>query len=275
MRVAITGAGGQLGRSLLAIFGDEETLALTKADLDIRSDQAAERLAALRPDLVIHTAAMTDVDECELHPDEAFEINSQGTQRVAQACQKIRAPLVYISTDYVFDGQRAEPYPEDYPPRPINVYGRSKLEGEKQIQDLLTQFYIVRSAWLYGPGNKNFVEKTLRRAEGQPEMHMVTTQVGSPTYTWDLAAGIRRLLAHNDYGIFHLTNSGYCSRYQWARKILELAGKSDYPLHPSTEYQRPAQPPLHAILANIKAAALGITLRPWEEALAAYFRERT
>lgn len=274
MRVVITGAGGQLGRSLQEVFAGEDIIPLKKADLDIRKDEAIERLVALRPDLVLHAAAMTDVDGCELDPAAAMEINGEGTRRVAEACEEGGAVLVYISTDYVFDGQRDEPYAEQDPSNPINVYGRSKLEGEKHVQALVVKHYIVRTAWLYGRGRENFVEKVIRRAREQPEMYMVTNEVGSPTYTPDLAQGIWRLVQHKQYGIFHLTNPGHCSRYEFAKEILQLAGKADYPLYPSKGYERPAKPPPHAILANNRAAALGITLRPWEEALAAYFHER-
>lgn len=274
MRVAITGAGGQLGRSLQQAFAGEETMPLTKSDLDVRSDKTVERLASLRPDLVLHAAAMTDVDGCELNSAQAMEINSQGTRRVAMACRQVGATLLYISTDYVFDGQRDEPYTEEDIPNPINVYGRSKLEGEKQVQDLLAKYYIVRTAWLYGPGGDNFVEKVLRWAAEKQELNMVTAEIGSPTYTQDLARGIYHLLTHQEFGIFHLTNAGSCSRYKFAKEILEQAGKRDYPVRPTTQYERPAKPPPHAILANKKAAALGINLRPWEEALATYFQER-
>lgn len=274
MRVAITGAGGQLGKSLLEIFRNEEVIPLVKSDFDVRDEGITERLASLRPDLVIHAAAMTDVDGCELDPKAAFEINGEGTRRVALSCQKAGAPMVYISTDYVFDGKREEPYGEEDVPNPTNVYGQSKLTGEKHVQSILSQYWIVRTAWLYGRSMNNFVEKVLRMAEERPQLSMVTTEVGSPTYTRDLAEGIFRLVRHPPYGIFHLTNSGSCSRHEFAKKTLELAGKPDYPLFSAREYERPAKPPPHAILANTKAAALGILLRPWEEALAAYFQDR-
>lgn len=274
MRLAITGAEGQLGRSLRQNFADQEMLLLDLPQWDITSEETISFLIRWAPDLVIHAAAMTDVDGCERDPDAAFLVNGQGTRNVALACQRAGATLVYISTDYVFDGTKDEPYLESDEPHPINVYGASKLEGERQVQELLQSYYIVRTAWLYGLGGKNFVEKVLQLAEERSELHYVVTEVGSPTYARDLAEGISRLIRHPQYGIYHLANEGSCSRYEFARKILALGGKGEFPLYPVESYPRPAKPPPHAILANVRAAKLGIRLRPWQEALVAYFRER-
>lgn len=275
MRLAITGAEGQLGRSLRQVFANQEMLLLDLPQWDITTGETISFLIEWTPDLVIHTAAMTDVDGCERDPDAAFLVNGQGTRKVALACQRSGATMVYISTDYVFAGTKDEPYLESDEPNPINVYGKSKLEGEKHVQELLEEYYIVRTAWLYGPGGRNFVEKVLQLAEERPELHLVITEVGSPTYTRDLAEGISRLIRYPQYGIYHLTNEGSCSRYEFARKILDLGGREEFPLYPAESYPRPAKPPSHAVLANIRAAELGIRLRPWREALAAYFRERS
>jgi len=241
---------------------------------DITSEETISFLIRWAPALVIHAAAMTDVDGCERDPDAAFSVNGQGTRNVALACQRAGATLVCISTDYVFDGTKDEPYLESDEPHPINIYGESKLEGERHVQELLRHYYIVRTAWLYGLGGRNFVEKVLQLAEERSELHYVVTEVGSPTYARDLAEGISRLIRHPQYGIYHLTNEGSCSRYEFARKILDLGGRIDFPLYPAESYPRPAKPPPHAVLANVRAAKLGIRLRPWQEALVAYFRER-
>jgi len=275
MRLAITGAEGQLGRSLRQGFANQEMLLLDLPRWDITSEETISFLVRWAPDLVIHAAAMTDVDDCERDPESAFRVNAEGTRKVALACQRSGAAMVYVSTDYVFDGTKDEPYLESDEPNPINVYGASKLEGERQVQELLPDYYIVRTAWLYGPGGRNFVEKVLQLAEERPKLHYVFTEAGSPTYTRDLAEGISRLVGHPQYGIYHLTNEGSCSRYEFARKILDLGGKREFPLYPAESYPRPAKPPPHAVLANVRAAELGIRLRPWREALVAYFQERS
>lgn len=275
MRLAITGAEGQLGRSLRQVFADEEMLLLDLPQWDITSEETVAFLLRWAPHLVIHAAAMTDVDGCERDQDLAFSVNGQGTENVALACQRCKATMVYISTDYVFDGTKDEPYLESDEPHPINVYGASKLEGERQVQRLLKEYYIVRTAWLYGPGGKNFVEKVLQLAEERSELHYVVTEVGSPTYSRDLAEGLSRLVRHPQYGIYHLANEGSCSRYEFAKAILELGERGEFPLHPAESYPRLAKPPPHAILANVRASKLGIRLRPWQEALIAYFQERS
>ncbi len=275
MRLAITGAEGQLGRSLRQVFADQEMLLFDLPQWDITSEETISFLVRWAPHLVIHAAAMTDVDDCERDRESAFRVNAGGTRNVARACQRSGATMVYISTDYVFDGTKDEPYLESDEPNPINIYGQSKLEGERHVQELLQDYYIVRTAWLYGPGGRNFVEKVLQLAEEHPELHYVVTEVGSPTHTNDLAEGISRLVRHPQYGIYHLTNEGTCSRYEFARAILDLGGRGEYPLYPAESYPRLAKPPPHAILANIQAAKLGIRLRPWQEALTTYFQERS
>lgn len=274
MRIAITGDKGQLGRSLKGALSGHELLPLDLPEWDITQGKTAAHIVRWAPDLVIHAAAMTDVDGCELDPEAAYHVNGEGTRNMATACQESGAAMVYISTDYVFDGSKEGPYLEEDEPHPLNVYGRSKLAGEEYVQGLLAKFYIVRSAWLYGPGGKNFVEKVLKLAEEREGLYMVTTEVGSPTYTHDLAEAIAGLISWPEYGIYHLVNGGSCSRYQWAKKALELAGRGDFPLHPSQGYPRPAKVPPHAVLKNRRAARLGIRLRPWPEALEAYFSER-
>ncbi len=275
MRLAITGAWGQLGRSLQEALNGHDLFLIDLPEHDITDTGIISAIADFEPDMVVHAAAMTDVDGCELHPDAAYKVNALGTRNAALACQRCDSPMLYISTDYVFDGEREEPYLEFDDPNPISVYGRSKLAGELFVRSLLNCFYIVRTAWLYSQGSNNFVSRILELAEEREELSVVTTEVGSPTYAPDLAEAIVRLIDHPLYGIYHLINEGSCSRYELAHKILELAGKSDFPLYPAETYNRPAKVPAHAVLRNFCAAAeLGITLRPWEEALRAYFEER-
>ena len=274
MRIAVTGSKGQLGTALLARLAGEELLGLDLPELDVTdAAQVRSTLEAFAPDLVIHAAAMTDVDRCEREPDLAYRANALGTQNVALACQRCDAAMVYISTDYVFDGSKGAPYYEYDPPAPLSVYGRSKLAGEWATQTLLCRFYIVRTAWLYAPGGRNFVSHTvLRLAREQGALTMVTDEAGSPTYAPDLADALARLIRSKLYGIYHFTNAGVCSRYEWACEALRLAGLGHIPVTPSRNYVRAAPVPRRVELRNLCGATqLGITLRPWQEALAAYF----
>ena len=275
MRLTITGAWGQLGRSLQESLKGHDLLLIDLPEYDVTDAGIIPEIGDFEPDLVIHTAAMTDVDGCELNPEAAHKVNALGTRNVALACQRCDAPILYISTDYIFDGTKEEPYLESDEPNPINVYGRSKLDGEGFVRDLVNRYYIVRTAWLYAQGGDNFVNKILGLAEERNELSVVTNEVGSPTYGPDLAHAISRLIEHPLYGTYHLVNEGSCSRYEFAAKILELASKGDFPLHPAETYARPSRVPANAALRNFCAATqLGIILRPWEEALRAYFEER-
>jgi len=272
MRIAIIGSRGQLGTALQQQLAGETLLPLDLPELDITDGlQVRAALDAFLPEVVIHTAALTNVDRCEMEPDLAYRSNALGTQNVALACQRCGAALVYISTDYVFDG-KGSPYLEYDAPAPLSVYGRSKLAGEWAVQTFLQRFYIVRTAWLYARGGRNFVQTVLRLAHEQGALNMVTDEAGSPTYAPDLAAAIARLLPTEMFGIYHLTNSGVCSRYEWAAEILRLAGLEHIPLTPSQGYVRPAPVPSRVELRNLCGAALGIVLRPWQQALADYFR---
>ncbi len=273
MRIVITGSAGQLGQALQATLSGEDLLLLDLPEHDVtRYEQTQQLIADFRPHVTVHAAAFTNVDQCELEPETAYRVNALGTQNVALACQRCDAAMVYISTDYVFDGTKNEPYWEWDAPNPQSVYARSKLAGEYYTQTLLNRFYIVRTAWLYSRTGKNFVQTVLRLANERDKLYFVTDEIGSPTYAPDLAEAVRKLIAHPLYGIYHFTNAGVCSRYEWARAILELAGRPDYPILPTQGYQRPAKVPARCELRNFCGATqLGITLRPWREALADYF----
>lgn len=277
MRIAIIGSKGQLGTVLQDRLAGETVLPLDLPELDITdAGQVRATLGAFGPDAVIHLAALTNVDQCETDPDLAYGVNAIGTQNVALACQRCGAVMLYTSTDYVFDGSKGAPYLEYDAPAPLSVYGRSKLAGEWAAQALLQRFYIVRPAWVYAPHKRNFVETVLRLAEERGALTMVTDEAGSPTYAPDLADAIARLLPSELYGIYHFTNSGVCSRYEWAREILRLAGFEHVPVIPSQNYQRAAPVPKHVELRNLCGATqLGITLRPWQEALADCIRARS
>ncbi|NLG29078.1 MAG: dTDP-4-dehydrorhamnose reductase [Chloroflexi bacterium] len=271
MRIAVTGSKGQLGTALQAALSAHELLPIDLPEDDITSLEAiCARVRAFAPDIVIHAAAMTNVDGCEADPAAAYRLNVLGTRNMAVAAQQSNAALVYVSTDYVFDGQKAEPYWEYDDANPLSVYGRTKWIGERLAQQLCPRSYVVRIAWLYGPGPRNFVQTVLRLADERGSLRMVTDEVGSPTYAADVAQALGRLIAQPAYGIYHLPNSGVCSRFDWAREILQRTGRSRVELLPSENYQRAARVPAHAELRNFAGAELGIIMRPWREALAAY-----
>lgn len=274
MRIAITGADGQLGQALcdrLAV--EHEVLSLTQPAFELTGPDAVGQIVVNHPHLVIHTAAFTDVDGCARDPARAYQVNGLGTWYVALACQQLDRPLVYISTNEVFAGSATVPYVEYDQPQPINAYARSKWMGEQVVYRLVKHFYVVRVAWLFG-GGRNFVRTVLRLASTPPAagLRMVTDEISSPTYATDAADAIARLIEQPYYGIYHCTNSGACSRYEFAQEILRLAGREDVAMTPITlaDYQRDSTPPPYTALANGAGASLGIVLRPWQEALAAY-----
>lgn len=271
MRVVVTGAKGQLGSDLVEVLrGDHEVIGLDRGECDVADPGSKEILRTCRPDLVIHTAAYTDVDGCELNPQKAYRVNALGTKHVAEACKALDVPMVYISTDYVFDGKKGKPYTESDAPNPINIYGRSKLEGERFIRSLLEPFYIIRTAWLYGRGGRNFVKTILQKAQRGEVVRVVDDQVGSPTYSRDLAKAMACLIEGAPFGTYHLTNSGSCSWYEFAERIFALAGLrgSDLIPIPSQELGRPAPRPSYSVLANDHwLKVMDQKLRSWQEAL--------
>ncbi len=274
MRIALTGADGQLGEAFRRIVGDtHELILLTHDILELGKASAVATVVATGADLVLHAGAYTNVDGCARDPALAYLINGLGTHYIAQACQQLAVPLVYISTNEVFSGTQRTPYFEYDTPAPINAYGRSKLAGEQAVRELLTRFYIVRVAWLFG-GQRNFVRTVLRLASEDPtrELRMVADEVGSPTYADDVATAILALIATPAYGTYHLVNEGICSRYDFAREILRQGGYPNITLTPIAlaDYERASTPPQYSPLANIAGAALGLHLRPWQEALAAF-----
>lgn len=273
MRVVITGAKGQLGRQLVVAFAGNNILGIDFPD-DITQPAVSELVADHRPDLVVHAAAYTDVDGCEKDPDLAFRVNAFGTQNVALGAQQAGASLLHISTNEVFDGARREPYREWDQVNPTSVYARSKAAAEQIVRDTMAgRFYIVRIAWLFGPGGTNFVTKILAAAKNGG-LRVAADEFGNPTYAPDLAAAVARLAPTGHYGIYHLTNAGFCSRFEFAREIMRLTGKADLSVEPilSADWSRPSRPPLHALLGNTNAAAQDLALRPWQEALAEYVR---
>jgi dTDP-4-dehydrorhamnose reductase len=277
LRIFITGNRGQLGRALCGALAKHALAGCDLPDVDITDREAiGPAIAGFAPDMVIHAAAWTDVDGCARDPDRAYRINGIGTQNVALACAACDAALVYVSTNEVFDGTAAQPYREWDALDPINPYARSKAAGEWFTQNLLTRFYIARTAWVYAEGGRNFANprRIVQVADERGALKVVTDEVGNPTYARDLAVGIAALIETGAYGVYHLTNAGYASRYDYAREVLRLAGRQHVPVEPIhlADFQRPSTPPRFAPLANTAAAALGITLRPWQEAVEEFLR---
>ena len=275
MRIVITGSRGQLGSALGRVLDDEDLLLVDLPEDDItRLESIVQAITEFRPEVIIHAAAMTDVDGCECAPEMAYRVNALGTRNVAVAAQQSDSSLVYISTDYVFSGDKGRPYWEYDEPNPLSMYARTKWAGEQLTRNLLCRYYVVRTAWLYGKGHHNFVEAVLRLADQRDSVQMVTDEVGSPTYALDLARALSLLIRQPAYGTYHLSNAGSCSRYEWAKEILRLAGRRDLELIPSENYPRAARVPKHVALYNFCGAELGIVMRPWQEALQDYFDAR-
>lgn len=273
MRIVLTGHKGQLGRALLPLLAEHEVAGVDLPEHDITDRGALQ--AVIRdfcPDLILHPAAMTDVDGCARDPELAYRVNGMGTQNIALTAAEVGAEVLYVSTNEVFDGRATEPYHEWAPRNPINAYGRSKLAGEWYVQNLLTRFYIVRTAWLYAPGGRNFPHRILQLADEHGRLKVVADEVGNPTYVVDLARAIVALIETHAYGIYHAVNAGAASRYDFAREILRFSGRESVPVEPLAlaEFQRASTPPAYAPLANNAAAALGITFRPWQAALAEF-----
>ena len=277
MKIIIAGGRGQLGRTLERVLSPKhQVVIIDLPETDVTQRGEIDTLVNLAPDLVIHAAAMTDVDGCARDPDAAFRSNALGTQNVALACQRANAVMLYISTNEVFDGTKNAPYRELDEPHAINPYGASKLAGERYVQMLLNRFYIVRTAWLYSRGGNNFPNKIIAAAREKGRLAVVDDEIGNPTYAPDLARALAELIETNHFGIYHLTGEGAASRYDWVERILQLAKMGEVPLTriKLAEYRRASTPPLYGALANFAAATtLGIRLRPWQDALEEYFNE--
>lgn len=274
MKILITGSNGMLGHDLQEVLNDKHELILTTSEtLNITDkDQVLKVICENNPDVVINSAAYTDVDGCEDNHDIAYGVNGEGVRNLALACKEIDCPLVHISTDYVFNGKNNRPWVEDDEIDPINVYGKSKLEGEEAILEILEKYFIVRTAWLYGINGRNFPKTMLELAENHSEITVVYDEVGSPTYTLDLAYGISQLIETDYYGIYHLTNSESCSWCEFARYIFEVADV-DVKVIPVTasEFARPAPRPSYSVLENKNWINNGFKpLRSYKEAIKEY-----
>jgi len=275
--VIVTGAGGMLGAALMELApAAVRAVGVDIADGDLSTDDGiASALGPCQPDVVIHCAGYTNVDGATSEPELAQRHNALATEKVAGFCAERGTKLIYISTDYVFDGTKASPYTEEDTPKPINAYGESKLAGERAAQEIATDCLIVRTQWLFGPGGRNFVAGIVDHARQGGEVQGVVDEIGSPTYTRDIAGALWQVVERPVSGIIHLTNSGYCSRAELARVALDAAGLSGVPITEicRADWDSPTRRPAFSVLENRRWAALGYApLRPWQEAVGHYVR---
>ncbi|MFH0818688.1 MAG: dTDP-4-dehydrorhamnose reductase [Patescibacteria group bacterium] len=273
-KIIITGANGMLGHDLQEKFKDFNLLCFDKDNLDITNyKQVSEIISREKPQVVINAAAYTDVDGCETNKDLCMQINGYGVGNLAQACKENDVILVHYSTDYIFNGQNKDGYSEDYNEiDPISVYGQSKALGEKLIKENCDKYYILRTAWLYGKNGKNFVDTMIKLGQEKDELKVVDDQHGSPTFSKDLAQETKKIIANlkPDFGVFHVTNSGNCTWFEFAKGIFNIKNIK-IKLEPCTsnEFPRPARRPKYSILLNTKLSEL----RTWQEALKDYLKD--
>jgi dTDP-4-dehydrorhamnose reductase len=276
MRVTIFGASGLLGKALVGEWGKDAVSALTSRDADVRDPEAVRRVMEEKhPDWIVLSAAYTDVDGCERNRDLAFAVNRDGAVNVAAAAKQIGAQLLFLSSDYVFDGTKKSPYGTNDVRNPQSVYGRTKAEAEVRLLELIPDCCIARTSWLFGTGGKCFPDTILKLAASRPSLDVVNDQKGSPTYVVDLARAIVQLCRKNAGGIVHVTNSGDCTWFEFAQQIVKDAGLSTMVSPVSSEKMaRPAPRPAYSVLSPASLRALGVEMPPWQDALDRYLKQR-
>ncbi|MGA9801600.1 MAG: dTDP-4-dehydrorhamnose reductase [Terriglobales bacterium] len=275
MRITIFGASGLLGKALMREWHADDVTGLGSSDGDIRDAEQVQRVVQRsRPDWIVLAAAYTDVDGCETHRDLAFDVNCRGAANVARTAKEQGARLLFLSTDYVFDGMKTTPYATDDPRSPRSVYGESKAEGEIEVLRILPQCCVVRTSWLFGTGGKCFPGTILKLAASRPQLEVVGDQRGSPTYTIDLARAVIELCRRQASGIVHATNRGECSWYEFAREIIVGAGVDTLVRETTSDkFIRPAKRPKYSVLSPESLRRLGIEMPDWEDALRRYLAE--
>jgi dTDP-4-dehydrorhamnose reductase len=285
MKILITGSSGMLGTDLVNLLKrreaslehNPEVIEAPHEVLDITlEDRVSDFISTHTPDIVVNCAAFTNVDKCETEREDAFSVNALGPKYLAAAANKCGARVIQISTDFVFDGNGNRPYTEEDQTNPLSEYGRTKLEGERNIQSYCDSYLIVRTSWLFGHNGINFAAKMLELAEQHKELSIVTDETGSPTYTPDLAEALWILIKQKCEGIINVSNDGSCSRYEWAEYIFETMGFK-IKMNPikSSEYKRPANVPLNSTLNCQKFTTItGMQMRPWEETVESYLRKQ-
>jgi len=278
MKILVTGVGGQLGYDVCKVLDARkiENKGVDLADFDITDAQAThDYIAAYRPDAVIHCSAWTAVDKAEDELDKVRAVNTEGPRNIAKVCKEIGAKMLYISTDYVFPGTGERFYEPDDPTGPLGAYGSTKLGGELAVKEQLDNYFIVRISWVFGKNGNNFVKTMLRLAETHDELNVVCDQIGSPTYTADLAPLLCDMIVTEKYGTYHATNEGICSWADFAEAIFELVGKKVKVNHiPTSEYPTRAVRPLNSRMSKDKLEQMGFSRLPhWKNALERYLKE--
>jgi dTDP-4-dehydrorhamnose reductase len=274
MRILITGAQGQLGHALQQALSEEDLILKDLPAFDLTRPDSEAQIVAARPSVILHVGAYTNVDGAEREPDRAMLVNAQGTTMVARAAAILNARLIYLSTDYVFDGTKSTPYLEEDMPHPINVYGQSKREGEIAASAGCPNTLVVRTAWLYGHAGNNFVKTIMRLAAEKPFLDVVGDQRGCPTNADDLALALKDLLKSDLRGICHVTNTGNCTWHEFAEAIVNRMDLS-IPVRPITTAQagRLARRPAYSVLASGRLATVRALLPHWQDALARFMKE--
>lgn len=273
MKLMVTGAGGMLGQALVPCLEarDHQVIDLPKEKLDVTHyNQVLEAISTEKPDLVVHCAAYTKVDQAESEPGLAYLINGYGTENIAVACANHNIGMLYVSSDYVFDGEQNTPYTTWDRTRPLSVYGKSKLAGEKAVQRHLTRFYIVRTSWLYGPNGRNFVDTIHSMAQERDTLRVVSDQIGTPTCTLSLSETIADLIVTKRWGIYHACDDGVTSWYEFAKEIVSGLPVQVIPIE-TKDMPRPATRPKYSVLDKTTTVnTIGRELQPWKESLRAY-----
>ena len=275
MKILILGHKGMLGADLRTrLSAGHEVVGKDIDEIDITNSAAClDAVEEVKPDIVINAAAFTDVDGCESNRDRCFAVNALAVENIALACKPQNIPIVHFSTDYIFDGSKGSPYVEDDSPRPLNVYGESKRKGEELLLASSDNVLLIRSQWLYGAHGKNFVRTILEKGRSLDVVEVVDDQIGSPTYTADLAQAVQRLIESGQRGVFHVTNRGSCSWFEFAKKIFEFAGMNGVQVRPikSSQLTRPAKRPAYSVFSCRKFfETTGKTMRFWQVALSDY-----
>lgn len=279
MKVLVTGVKGQLGYDVVNELEKRgiESVGVDVEEMDITNPEACRKvISEAAPDAVIHCAAYTAVDAAEDNEEICSRVNGEGTRNIARVCKELDMKMMYISTDYVFDGQGERPWEPDDERHPLNVYGEAKYQGELAVEELLEKYFIVRIAWVFGVNGKNFIKTMLRLGEERGAVSVVDDQIGSPTYTYDLARLLVDMIVTEKYGRYHATNEGLCSWYEFACEIFKQAGMDSVQVTPvdSSAFPAKAARPKNSRMSKAKLSENGFTLLPaWQDALGRYLKE--
>lgn len=276
--VLVTGVNGQLGYDVVKVLSKRniKCLGIDKEDLDITDSEAVDKyIVNLKPNIIIHCAAYTAVDKAEDEEEVCRKVNVDGTENIAKACKKIDAKMIYISTDYVFNGEGNEPFEVDGNIKPQSIYGKTKYEGELKVKEYLDKYFIVRISWVFGVNGNNFINTMIKLGKERESLNVVCDQVGSPTYTADLAPLLCDMIETEKYGVYHATNEGFCSWAEFAEKIMDEAGlKCKINYIPTSEYPTKAVRPFNSRMSKKSLIENGFsTLPKWEDALNKYLKE--